>query len=200
MKRIVCLFLFLLSLLTGTACAKADGSAGRESQAPEISAATRAGGRGETRAGQPDAPEPSATAGPVKETGLEQKRIAIIVGGKHFSATLYDNAAAKTFAGRFPLTLSMSELNGNEKYADLETGLPASPINPGVIQTGDLMLYNGGCLVLFYESFSTSYSYTPLGRVENPQGLAEALGRGSAAVTFQAEELRSFLGGMIHAR
>ena len=46
------------------------------------------------------------------------------------------------------------------------------------------MLYNGNCIVLFYRDFSTSYSYTRLGRVEDPAGLAEALGPGDAPVAF----------------
>ena len=50
------------------------------------------------------------------------------------------------------------------------------------IHAGDLKLYGSSCLVLFYESFSTSYSYTSLGYVENPEGLAEALGTGSVRV------------------
>lgn len=68
-------------------------------------------------------------------------------------------------------------------HVTLEDNAAAS--NPGSIQTGDLMLYGSSCLVLFYESFRTSYSYTRLGRVENPSGLASALGRGSVSVTFE---------------
>ena len=51
-----------------------------------------------------------------------------------------------------------------------------------MIHAGDLKLYGSSCLVLFYETFSTSYRYTSLGYVENPEGLAEVLGTGSAHV------------------
>jgi len=45
-----------------------------------------------------------------------------------------------------------------------------------------LKLYGSSCLVLFYETFSTSYSSTSLGYVENPEGLTEALGTGNVSV------------------
>ena len=47
------------------------------------------------------------------------------------------------------------------------------------------MLYGSTCIVLFYESFSTSYRYTRIGRVDNPAGLAAAVGSGSVTVSFE---------------
>jgi hypothetical protein len=46
------------------------------------------------------------------------------------------------------------------------------------------MLYGSTCLVLFYKDFSTSYSYTKLGSIEDISGLTDALGGGSVQVTF----------------
>ena len=37
------------------------------------------------------------------------------------------------------------------------------------------MLYGNNCLVLFYKSFSTEYSYTKIGYIENPSNLADAV-------------------------
>lgn len=111
-------------------------------------------------------------------------QLTITVGTASFTATFADNATAAAFKSRLPLTLNMSELNGNEKYFYLPESLPAAASNPGTIQTGDLMLYGSDCLVLFYETFRTSYSYTQIGRIDTPSGLAAALGRGSVSVTF----------------
>lgn len=110
--------------------------------------------------------------------------LTIQIGDSHFSAVLYDNASTQALLERMPLTLSMSELNGNEKYHYLSEGLPTDAERVGNISAGDLMLYGSDCLVLFYEGLSTAYSYTRLGYVEDVSGLAGALGDGSAEVTF----------------
>ena len=47
------------------------------------------------------------------------------------------------------------------------------------------MLYGDSCLVLFYENFSTSYSYTPLGQIDEPNSLADAVGNGNIEITFR---------------
>ena len=109
------------------------------------------------------------------------------VGDRRFTVTLADTEAARTFASQLPLTLGMAELNGNEKYADLSKELPIEPIQPGTILRGDLMLHGSKTVVLFYETFRSSYSYTRLGRVDDPGELAHVLGRGTARIAFSQE-------------
>ena len=117
-------------------------------------------------------------------TGSKMK---VKIGNSTFTATLYDNATATAFKSMLPLTVNMVELNGNEKYVDLPRSLPTSAANPGTIQNGDLMLYGSSTLVLFYKTFSTSYSYTKLGRINDVTGLVAALGTGNVSVTFELE-------------
>lgn len=111
--------------------------------------------------------------------------INISIGDSYFSAILEDNEAGGAFAALLPMTITMNEMNGNEKYHYLSGNLPADSSLPGTIRTGDLMLYGSNCLVLFYKTFSSSYSYTRLGRIANPDGLAAALGTGDVTVTFE---------------
>jgi hypothetical protein len=118
---------------------------------------------------------------------LEESRMWMTVGERRFALSLTDNTAARAFAAQLPLALDMEELNGNEKHAQLGQALPANASRPGTIHTGDLMLYGTSTLVVFYEKFTSAYSYTRLGRVDDPAGLAQALGRGSIRVVFSKD-------------
>ncbi|MFD2540072.1 cyclophilin-like fold protein [Sphingobacterium chuzhouense] len=111
-------------------------------------------------------------------------KIKITVNSQTFTATLLDNNSAKAFKEMLPMTINMVELNNNEKYFDLPNSLPTNSSNPQTINNGDLMLYGSKTLVLFYKTFSTSYSYTRLGKIDDTTGLATALGSGNVTVTF----------------
>lgn len=106
------------------------------------------------------------------------------LGERRFAITLADNEAARAFSALFPLTLDMSDLNGNEKHITLPKTLPARATRPGTIRNGDLMLYGADTLVVFYLTFDSPYSYTRLGRVDDPDALAQALGPRNVRVVF----------------
>lgn len=126
-----------------------------------------------------------------------EPKMRVIVGDKVFLATLADNATAQAFKELLPLTIDMTELNGNEKYNYLSTTLPRDASNPGTIHAGDIMLYGNSCVVLFYETFNTSYSYTRIGAIDDPTGLAAALGTGDVTVRFEMES--DFLTGDVNS-
>jgi hypothetical protein len=120
-------------------------------------------------------------------TKTDSAKIKITISSNIFSATVYNNATANAFKAMLPLSINMNELNGNEKYFDLSNSLPVNASSLGAIQNGDLMLYGSRTLVLFYKSFSTQYNYTRLARIDNPSGLAAALGSGNIIVKFEIE-------------
>ena len=93
--------------------------------------------------------------------------IKVIVDGKKYNAKIEENETAQSLVNMLPLELNMSELNGNEKYIYLDKTLPTNSYSPKHIEIGDIMLYGNDCLVVFYKSFDTPYSYTKIGHIEN---------------------------------
>jgi len=120
-----------------------------------------------------------------RDSSSNTTKMKITVGSSVFTAVLYDNPSASAFEARLPLTINMTELNGNEKYYDFPSPLPTNALAGGNMKVGDLTLYGNNVLVLFYKNFNTSYSYTKLGYVDNPTGLAHALGAGNVTVKFE---------------
>ncbi|MDO4270338.1 MAG: cyclophilin-like fold protein [Eubacteriales bacterium] len=112
-------------------------------------------------------------------------KLTVEIGNQAFPVTLEDNETTRALLDRLPLTVTLSELNGNEKYYYLPDSLPANAARPGTIRAGDLMLYGDDCLVLFYQTFDSGYSYTRLGALDAPAGLPAAVGRGSVEATFR---------------
>jgi hypothetical protein len=109
------------------------------------------------------------------------------INERRFAITPADNGATRAFAAQLPLTLDMEELNGNEKHARLPASLPETASRPGTIRNGDLMLYGTDTLVVFYSTFNSVYAYTRLGRVDDPTGLAQAVGAQSVRITFSGQ-------------
>lgn len=112
------------------------------------------------------------------------------IGGTTFTATFADTRAAEEFRALIPLTVSAHELNGNEKYAPLDQPLSTdgeSTVSP--IEAGDIFLYAGNDVVLFYETHDNPrWSYVPIARIDDPSGLADAVGSGDVDITFTAGE------------
>ena len=117
-----------------------------------------------------------------EDKGMQQ--FIVRVNGMDFNAKLYKTDAAREFYRQLPLTINMSELNGNEKYYYMDNTFPENKEDIGLIHEGDIMLYGDNCLVLFYDTFKTSYTYTKIGYIENPEGLAKEAGSGNVKVSF----------------
>ena len=106
-----------------------------------------------------------------------------IINSKSFLIELENNQTARDFIARLPLDITMTELNGNEKYCN---GLPLSRDDRhfSVAEAGSLMLYSGNTIVLFYGD-AGGYSYTSIGKISDISGLQEAVGSGDVRVKFE---------------
>lgn len=108
----------------------------------------------------------------------------ITIGQSTFSAGLADTQAAKELTALLPLTLEMQDHLSNEKFAELPKDLSRNDQAVGRIEAGDIMLWGGNTLVVFYESFQSSYRYTKLGKIKNTAQLKNAVGAGKVTMTF----------------
>lgn len=109
------------------------------------------------------------------------------VGDTIFSATLEENAAVSALVEMMresPVVLQMSDYSGFEKVGPLGTSLPADN-SQTTTHAGDIVLYNGNQIVIFYGS--NSWSYTRLGHIDDLTGWEEALGNGDVTVIFSLE-------------
>ncbi len=91
----------------------------------------------------------------------------IEIGENTLTAVLEDNESAdalKELLAENPLTISASNYGGFEKVCSLGTELPRND-SQMTTEAGDICLYNGNQIVIFYGS--NSWSYTRLGKVSN---------------------------------
>lgn len=132
-------------------------------------------------------PSPTSTISPepTEDTTVDTHTFYLTVEGVTFPATFADNQGAEALADLLtdgPLTLSLEDYGGFEKVGSLGQSLPTSTSNTHITtQSGDIVLYQGNQIVLFYGS--NSWSYTRLGQVTDLTGWQEALGHGDVTVT-----------------
>lgn len=115
------------------------------------------------------------------ESDIKVTEIKTIINDKTYILKLENNKTVEEFIKLLPQKYTMNELNGNEKYVYIDKSLPTNASNPKHIEKGDIMLYGDNCLVVFYESFDTTFEYTKIGHIEN----ITSLGSGSITVRFE---------------
>lgn len=129
----------------------------------------------------PPGSQPSDNSTPEENT---MEKMNLQIGNSSFTATLESNAAVDAFVDMMreaPVVIQMSDYSGFEKVGSLGTSLPTSN-KQTTTQSGDIVLYNGNQIVIFYGS--NSWSYTRLGRIDDLSGWKDALGSGDVTVTF----------------
>ena len=195
MKRLFSLLTLALVILLGlVGCGQ---SAQQESNSPTISLAESESQEeapvptpapldsGETSHSPSPLPENIESNETQEETAMQMN---VNVNGSDFTATLEQNTAVDSLVEMLrdgPLTLELSDYAGFEKVGPLGTSLPTSN-QQTTTQAGDIVLYQGDQIVMFYGS--NSWSYTRLGHIDDLTGWEEALGSGDVTVTFSLED------------
>ncbi len=89
----------------------------------------------------------------------------------------------------YTIIRAQPDFASQEKVTALTFDLPSAQTEiPARINAGDIYLWSGNNLVLFYTTFSNSYSYVPVGRITDASSLADTLGSGSLRVTFSIND------------
>jgi len=114
---------------------------------------------------------------------MAMNKVYVNINDKKLGIDLENNSTTSALIKLLPLELSMNDLNGNEKYVYLNESLPTNTYSPKHIEAGDVMLFGDNCLVIFYESFDTSYSYSKIGHINNLPSLDD----GNISISIGAE-------------
>lgn len=201
MKRTIPLFMFVLLcvsvLLTGCArqepaqSATANASASSPSPGPvetaEVEGELPASEAPEQASPAPAPPQSAGNAEAPSEEENSEMQMNVNVNGQNFTATLENNSAVDALVQMMengPVTLQLSDYAGFEKVGPLGQSLPASN-SQTTTHAGDIVLYQGNQIVMFYGS--NSWSYTRLGHIDDLTGWEEALGSGDVTVTLSLE-------------
>ena len=138
--------------------------------------------------------EPQQSSAPEQEKenteeSAEMKTMTMTINGEEVEVAWEDNGSVKALAelaADSPLTIDASMYGGFEQVGSIGTTLPSSDVDT-VTKPGDIVLYSGSNIVIFYGS--NSWPYTMLGHIEgkSESELKDLLGSGDVTITITAE-------------
>ena len=115
-------------------------------------------------------------------------KMSVTIGDQSFAATLEDNAATRELVKMMeeePISINMDDYSRFEKVGSLGKSLTTDN-RQITTQAGDIVLYSGNQIVMFYGS--NSWSYTKIGKIDDLSGWEDALGNGSVTAVFSLAE------------
>ena len=188
-RTVSCLLVLLLSL---TAC----GSSGA---GPEAALQMDSGKTNETASANDaiDTADVTENAGSTadaasaekEENQMEEKSLKMMIGSTSVEVDWEENEsvdALKMLVKDGPLTVEMSMYGGFEQVGSLGESLPRNDVQT-TTRAGDIVLYAGDQIVVFYGS--NSWAYTRLGHIADKTAaeMAKLLGNGDVTITLSAE-------------
>ena len=138
-----------------------------------------------------DVVEPTADeeVEPEIERSEQEKTMVIAINGETISVEWEDNetvAALMSLVSEETISIQMSMYGGFEQVGNLGTSLPRND-KQITTEAGDIVLYSGNQIVMFYGS--NSWSYTRIGKVtdKTQSELEDLLGNGDVTITISTK-------------
>lgn len=188
MKRFICRMVPFVILLIITACGTSQSEQGSEKQTQASSTAKVDGENQPELEAEKEGTQFRKNDNEIGEEDNTEMRMKVQVEDSTFTATLEDNDAVRALLEMMekePVIIRMSDYSGFEKVGALGKNLPANN-SQTTTAAGDIVLYQGNQIVMFYGS--NSWSYTRLGRIDDLTGWEEALGKGDVTVAFSLKD------------
>ena len=141
-------------------------------------------------AGEPEQPaEAEAPAEPADPEEEQMGELYLKIGEEPVEVRWEENESVsflKDCVKEEALSADLSMYGGFEQVGSLGVSVPRNDVQ-AVTESGDIVLYSGNQIVIFYGS--NSWSYTRLGHIENksPSEMKELLGNGDVTVTLYTE-------------
>lgn len=189
MKRTLAITLALAALLMMTACGVNTGGTGdgaKEASTSAASTATNEAAVSQTPTEEADnenktEPQPSSPEELEADMRLRINDVEVCVDWEENDSV----AALRDLVIAQPLSIQMSSYGGFEQVGSLGTSLPRNDVQI-TTQAGDIVLYSGNNIVIFYGS--NSWAYTRLGHIElSSSEMPELLSHGDVTVKLSVE-------------
>ena len=121
----------------------------------------------------------------------ENKEMTLLIGDIILPVSWEENASVEALRELCPLDIQMSMYGGFEQVGPIGASLPREDVQT-TTQAGDIVLYSGNQIVVFYGS--NSWSYTRLGRIDGmtEAELSDLLGNGDITLTITTEPLSNY--------
>ena len=181
-SRVAAGVLAVIMLLAGCGVKDVKGNTVSQSTAPALENAEE---RRQTATEQETVKEEETA--PVKESAAQEEKseMRMKIGDTETAVEWEKNEsveALKELCRNAPLTIQMSMYGGFEQVGSLGTSLPRNDIQT-TTSAGDIVLYSGNQMVIFYGS--NSWAYTRLGRItdKSAREMADLLGNENVTVT-----------------
>ena len=199
MKKPLCILLFVIMIAVLAGCGKANDTAPSEATRDTVSVtekptvATEAPTQAATVAVKQsptqmvDATEEPQEIPPTQAEEVQEKMLEMKIAGTPVTVAWEDNdavAALKEYCRDQILTIPLSMYGGFEQVGSIGTTLPQNDVQT-TTQSGDIVLYSGNQIVVFYGS--NSWAYTRLGHItdKSQDELNALLSNGDVSITLE---------------